>query len=87
VRRFPAGGDQTLARDGSRWLSERRGSAGDAQLGLRAFFLNYRAVLLLLVDMMLTLFYTVGSSPLTILRRKVWTVALWSAVMLLEQPF
>ncbi|RLN88485.1 hypothetical protein BBJ28_00021218 [Nothophytophthora sp. Chile5] len=47
---------------------------------------NDRAVLLLLVDVMLTLFYAVGSSPLTLVRRKVWALALCSTLMIVEQP-
>eukprot|EP00644_Phytophthora_capsici_P005420 jgi/Phyca11/525051/estExt2_fgenesh1_pm.C_PHYCAscaffold_10286 len=46
---------------------------------------NDLAVLLVLVDVMLRLFYTVGSSPLTLLRRKVWALALCSVLMILEQ--
>uniref|UniRef100_A0AAV1TXD4 Importin N-terminal domain-containing protein n=1 Tax=Peronospora matthiolae TaxID=2874970 RepID=A0AAV1TXD4_9STRA len=38
-----------------------------------------------LVDTMLRLFYTVGTSPLTLLRRKVWALALCSTVMLTGQ--
>ncbi|KAG6585084.1 importin-like protein [Phytophthora cinnamomi] len=47
---------------------------------------NDTAVLLLLVEAMLKLFYTVGSSPLTLLRRKVWVLASCSTLMLLQQP-
>ncbi|KAL4099966.1 hypothetical protein PRIC1_007763 [Phytophthora ramorum] len=52
---------------------------------LNQLLTNDRGVLLLLVDAMLRLFYTVGSSPLTLVRRKVWTVALCSTLMLMEQ--
>jgi len=58
----------------------------NVDLTLENFLLSDRAVLLMLVDAMLKLFYTVGSSPLTLVRRKVWAVALWAALMLLEQP-
>ncbi|KAL3674111.1 hypothetical protein V7S43_000059 [Phytophthora oleae] len=52
---------------------------------LKSVLRNDYAVLLVLVDVMLRLFYTVGSSPLTLLRRKVWALALCSVLMLLEQ--
>ncbi|KAG7385903.1 Importin-11 [Phytophthora pseudosyringae] len=53
---------------------------------LKNLLMNDHAVLLVLVDVMLKLFYTVGSSPLTLLRRKVWALALCSTLMLMEQP-
>ncbi|KUF76571.1 Importin-11 [Phytophthora nicotianae] len=53
---------------------------------LKNLLVNDHAVLLVLVDAMLKLFYTVGSSPLTLLRRKVWALALCSTLMLMEQP-
>ncbi|KAG4054922.1 hypothetical protein JG687_00005788 [Phytophthora cactorum] len=55
-------------------------------LTLKNLLMNDQAVLLVLVDAMLKLFYTVGSSPLTLLRRKVWALALCSTLMLIEQP-
>ncbi|CAI5732399.1 unnamed protein product [Hyaloperonospora brassicae] len=42
-------------------------------------------VVAVLVDTMLRLFYTVGTSPLTLLRRKVWALALCSTVMQIGQ--
>ncbi|KAG2508777.1 hypothetical protein JM18_008962 [Phytophthora kernoviae] len=53
---------------------------------LTSVLLNDHAVLIVLVDAMLTLFYTVGSSPLTVLRRKIWAISLCSTLMLMEQP-
>ncbi|KAI9986981.1 hypothetical protein PInf_026087 [Phytophthora infestans] len=52
---------------------------------LKNLLMNDLATLRMLVDAMLTLFYTVGSSPLTLVRRKVWAVALCSSLMLMEQ--
>ncbi|GMF18087.1 unnamed protein product [Phytophthora fragariaefolia] len=58
----------------------------DLGFTLKNVLANDYTALLLLVDAMLTLFYTVGSSPLTLLRRKVWALALCSTLMLLQQP-
>ncbi|KAE9250509.1 hypothetical protein PF004_g2924 [Phytophthora fragariae] len=58
----------------------------DLDFTLKNLLANDHTVLLLLVDAMLKLFYTVGSSPLTLLRRKVWALALCSTLMLLQRP-
>lgn len=58
----------------------------DLEFTLKGLLANDQAALLLLVDAMLKLFYTVGSLPLTLLRRKVWALALCSTLMLLQQP-
>ena len=57
----------------------------DFDCTLKILLANDHTVLLLLVDAMLKLFYTVGSSPLTPLRRKVWALALGSTLMSMEQ--
>lgn len=48
-------------------------------------FENDQTVLLAVVEVMLKVFFTVGSSPLTTARRKVWAVALCSALSLLNE--
>ncbi|CAH0493260.1 unnamed protein product [Peronospora farinosa] len=57
----------------------------DFDFTLKTLLGNDHTVLQLLVDAMLRLFYTVGSSPLTPLRRKVWALALGSTLMPMEQ--
>ncbi|OWZ23853.1 Importin [Phytophthora megakarya] len=52
---------------------------------LKNLLVNDHTALLVLVDTMLKLFYTVGSSPLTVLRRKVWVLALCATLKLMEQ--
>ncbi|GMF19737.1 unnamed protein product [Phytophthora lilii] len=58
----------------------------DLEFTLKYVLQNDQTALMLLMDAMLKLFYTVGSLPLTLLRRKVWTIALCSTLQLLEQP-
>ncbi|POM59542.1 Importin-like protein [Phytophthora palmivora] len=56
----------------------------DFDFTLKNLLQNDHAVLLVLVNSMLKLFYTVGSSPLTLLRRKVWSLALCATLKLME---
>ncbi|CAH0522701.1 unnamed protein product [Peronospora belbahrii] len=57
----------------------------DFDFTLETLLASDHIALQLLVDAMLRLFYTVGSSPLTSLRRKVWALALSSTLMSMEQ--
>ncbi|KAI9911131.1 hypothetical protein PsorP6_008763 [Peronosclerospora sorghi] len=57
----------------------------DFDYTLKTLLLNNYATLSLLVDTMLRLYYTVGSSPLTLSRRKVWAFAMCSTLKLTEQ--
>ncbi|CAI5721402.1 unnamed protein product [Peronospora destructor] len=57
----------------------------DFDCTLKTVLANDHTVLQLLVDAMLRLFYIVGVSPLTPLRRKAWALALGSTLMSMEQ--